>query len=594
MNLNSSSKAACQIKDASLALTVLVATGIGLGVMAYGRWWQENRLIDTYQSRLTQSIDEYKQLIATDNPSAREIYVRGAEIDVITRRIEKKVGGDKEKWERLQFLIQHVNRLETAFSETEHWNEPRKLTSDLGDVKRRIKGYRTRLDRILEDLSESDSSYGLLSRLKQINHVLINSGRSRDGGQIDILKRQLSRTLDLLERFSSSISDADPYDPEVTKHFFSLGLPTALWLSDQVGEPELLEKVEQEVSRCVDSIADPSGALHAAVQDLETISVTVRLSNALRMEKNASTIESDPTVQNAFQQFDRSYRLRPVKNSGVMNQVMELKYLAIKAEWQQISDRLITLQSKDLSSAVRLNQNEVKFLREQTTETIWLCLTSEAWLGRQESKLKIENGVKLAFNLGYGSNETQRGLLAIGNARSHAFTENETEAIFPHLPSVDPRLIDAATVSPSSPWSLTTAAVAAAIDDDPKRLMDIVDNASMLNVELTDSLVRLSLWRAFTKKDHSVSETNVWLSMLQLLLAPDDASSDYSDPKSKIQDRRMGNLLLARAAWQSIAGDPDSATVSLDMAFPIVGETPVYFQIEELLRGQIVNLQPSN
>lgn len=569
-------------KDTLFAAGFLVLAGIVSGVVLYGNWWQENQLFSDYEVRLDRSVEKYEQLISDNDVTAKQIYLQGAEIDVISRRIGEHLDSPEQVWQRLQFLNQHANRLDSVYASTEHWNEPTKLSTELGEIQRRINGYRERVAELTEDLAQTESCYGLLARIEQVKTAIVHTRFSADGSDQATFQNWLDQCLGILSELPGLASESRSSDlnPDGVGVVFKRGALTSFWLAAQIGEAGSLEKVESQLKLCVDAIADPPGSLRLIAQDLETIVAMVRLTLVLGERSKESSPRSEEAIKNAFKQFDRAFRFRPDKTSDVMTHVMDLQCLAVKADWQPISQKLTELQTKDLSNTLRLDASEMRFLRDQTAATIWLCLSSDAWLDRVDSKLKIENGLKLAFSLGYGSDETQRGLLAIGNARARGLPETKSGGTFLDLPKVDPRLVDAATVSPSSPWSLITAAIAAVIDKDEDGFRNFVDNASMLNVELGDSLVRLSIWRAFDTKTPTPAEADAWLLMTELLYQSMNEGATFSGPDAKLLMQQTGNLFLARAAWQSIAGQRTAALETLEQASAKVGEMPLYFQIE--------------
>jgi hypothetical protein len=203
--------------------------------------------------------------------------------------------------------------------------------------------------------------------------------------------------------------------------------------------------------------------------------------------------------------------------------------------------------------------------------TILKLLRSEVWLDRIDTQLQIEKGLEMAVNLSRYSTNTFKMLMAIGVTRGMA-AENSLKIA--GVPLVDSRIVEAAKASPSSIIAMTTEAIAAGIKQDDVQLSDVVASETMLNAGLIDMLANMATWRLFAHSEADAAEVKLWVMLMESITLEPEAN----------RQQISGTALLSLAGWQSRGGEFESATKTLESAKPLVGDTQLFVQVEDLVK----------
>jgi hypothetical protein len=582
MTDDSGEKATRRTRDLSFAIAVLLlAAGIA-GVLLYGNWWRNNRLAGAYEARLQRSMREYQRVAAAENPDRDQVYLIGAEIDVVMRRIAGGTTAPEKAWRNFEFLRQHTHRLESLFSDTPDWNNPTLLSVRLGEIKRRIGSYENRSDRYLAEAARSKSKFGYAAKLQQIEDSLILSGLGQNPISAESLSELLTQTsrvlVGCLDQFAETgeaqtppaitksfatakDSGADPYESELTnENVLSRGIAIATWLTGQHGQGEKvaeLERLLREERRNFDS----SKSLQELVDNrAETLLAISQLMVSVGEDQDRSSVEA------ALKRFDRSYRYKASDTDGILGQAMEIRLQAVNADWAGVTETVSAL-----SHVETVSKKEVAFLRNDASLTILKLLRSEVWLDRIDTQLQIEKGLEMAVNLSRYSTNTFKMLMAIGVTRGMA-AENSLKIA--GVPLVDSRIVEAAKASPSSIIAMTTEAIAAGIKQDDVQLSDVVASETMLNAGLIDMLANMATWRLFAHSEADAAEVKLWVMLMESITLEPEAN----------RQQISGTALLSLAGWQSRGGEFESATKTLESAKPLVGDTQLFVQVEDLVK----------
>ena len=548
------SDASRRSRDLGFAISVLLLAAAIAGVLFYGNWWRKNRLADVYKNRLQNALQSYQQLVKSENPDAQLVYVLGAEIDVIMRRLDYSKSNPEEAWSNFQFLRQHAHRLDALFRDTPNWDKPTLLSVKLGEVKRRVDRYQNRSGNYLAEIAESDSLFGDLAELQQIEDSVVLGVLGKDQADHQSLA-------DLLTKANAVIDDcqADPAASEpIHDIVISRATGIASWLLGHQN-PHRMELLETTT----DEDSDDRNYLKKAFQlaDNRTESLS-----AISQVMVAANEKSDPqSMEDALKSFDQIYRYEAKDSDGVLGQAMEIRFQAITGDWSEVFATI-----GELSQTDRISRREVAFVRWDAAAAILQLVGSKPWLDRMETRLQIEKGLETAIKLSRYSPEALKMLLAIGVSRSKR-VEEQLEVM--KLPAIDLRVIEAGRASPSSIIALTSEAIAAGIDQDDQRIREVIESESMLNVGLKEMLTSIAIWRSSTNGEPDSTEVKAWVQLMEAI----------TQLRNIDRPRANGNAWLALAAWQSHAGDGESAAKSLQAASPLVGDSQLYIQIEDLM-----------
>ncbi|KAA1259833.1 hypothetical protein LF1_23700 [Rubripirellula obstinata] len=572
-------------RDLGFAIAVLLFAAMIAGVLFYGNWWRKEHLDEAYETRLQKSLQSYQQVVASKNPDRDQVYLLGAEIDVVMRRIADQMNEPEVVWRNFQFLRQHAHRLNSLFSSTPNWNDPTLLSVRLGEIKRRIDGYQGRSDKYLAEVVKSDSTFGSFAKLQQIEDSVVRSGW--DQNSLDDLLTQASVVLvDCLARSAQEqegqpeSSQLQPIELQPTElqpaaiqpfggdseentlsdeDVFLRGMAIATWLIGHQDQPEKLAELETLLKDQSGSSAESETLLRL------TDSRTEALLAISKLMVSVADDSDERSIQDALKRFDRSYRYNAKDTDGILGQAMAIRFQAATADWPSIVDTI-----GELSETETVGKQEVAFLRRDSSYAILQLLKSESWLDRIKTQFQIEKGLETAVNLSRYSTDSFEMLMAIGVARGMA-AKNALK--LDDFPPIDDRVVEAAKASPSSIIAMTTEAISAGIKRDDVQLNDVVASEAMLNVGLIDMLASIATWRLFAEPEPDPAEVKLWMMLMESITL---------DPE-KIRQQKGGSALLALAGWQSQAGDQDSATKTLEAAEPLVGDTQLFIQIEDLI-----------
>ena len=547
------SHAARRSRDLGFAIAALLFAAVIAGILFYGNWWRDKYLINAYEARFQNALQSYQQVVAEENPDPQQVYLLGAEIDVIMRRLPEQLSNPEMAWDNIQFLRQHAHRLDSLFGDTPNWDEPTLLSVKLGDVKRRLDDYLDRSNQYLAKIEESDSPYGELAQLQRIEDTIVLGRLGNKQVDLKLLADLFSKTMTVLSHCQTDPATTEPTHQMV----ISRGTAIVAWL---LCRQDQLEKLSNEESPIHGLQAKSFLQLDNRTESLVAISQVMVAAGGKRKQQ---------TIDLALKGFDKSYRYEARGSDGIIGKAMEIRFQAIAANWPEVLNAV-----SEASEAETVSRQEVAFLRQDATAAILKLITSKPWLDRLDTKLQVEKCLETAVNLSRYSPETLRMLMAIGVANSTRF---KTSLEVAGLPSVDVRVIEAGRASPSSIVALTTGAITAGIDQDDQKINEVIESETMLNVGLNEMLTSIAIWRSSTTQTLDHVEVSGWLQLMEAITQLPNVD----------RHRTMGNAWLALAAWQSHAGEHEFAIKSLQAANPVVGDSQLYMQIEDLIKRNL-------
>ncbi|TWU55494.1 hypothetical protein Poly59_17930 [Rubripirellula reticaptiva] len=574
-------------RDLRYALATMAFAALVAAVLLYGGWWRQARLPAKYEALHDAAEADYEQQLAI--PAADRdpdvFFTLGSRVDVLSRRLYRYSIDPSRQWQRSEFLRAHAHRLSRLVQSPDDWSDPALLE----DAAQRIGGYLRDSQEMAEKVLRSNSIYSSDANLRRIEDALANS--SLDQTQINEYRELLDSVIlqaDDHRRSADSGSKDQDFQKRsrLTRRRAALLSGILLFESawDDAPNDSPLIANQQSIDRAVLELTELRSSLTDENDVGNRLLDTIAL--ALRSQLDP-TQPQDPPEDEVSNHDDFSDALASLYTESIISDsklntsthlvdwLPGLAACCLQENWSRANELIRRAGRQDA-----LSSSEVSFIRRWTAKFICRLMVSKGRASSEASEgASMSDGLSLAIAMDAGGDETCSMLYTIARLRS----KTESPNVEPSIASRFASATDSAMAIPSQPASLVSAMIAAGMDADTEKQIEIAETAEMLQSDLPTRVAFVALWRysvvappanVSISNDQAIStrddrEAAIWSQIIEALIDPDAQDSSG-----------LAYCQLAQSAWQFHNNKIDESFKNLIQARDKLGPHPIVGQLE--------------